>query len=260
MDVDPATLNISIPDLESKISERTKAIVCVYYGGLPCDMKQIGTLAARYGIPVIEDAAHAVGASYGGVPVGAISEFTMYSFQAIKHLTTGDGGMGRSRTQPGGEGQAAAMVRIDRTLKQKGIWETTSPKSATSTNSPTSAPRSARRARVRRYAGHRRALYRRYVDNLRGVNHVKIVDDFDPLKAHAAWLFTILVDRREDCQLKLRSRRIESGQTHYRNDRYSVFHCAEDFPRMDTIDDNYLIGLSSHVPGVPDLRRSRLVI
>jgi dTDP-4-amino-4,6-dideoxygalactose transaminase len=88
---------------------------------------------------------------------------------------------------------------------------------------------------------HRRALYKRYLQNLRGVSHVRIVDDFAPNKTHAAWLFTIIVERREQCQLKLRSRRIESAQTHFRNDRYSIFECAEEFPGMDSIDDNYLI-------------------
>jgi perosamine synthetase len=236
VDVDPGTLNISVPDLQSKISERTKAIVCVHYGGLPCDMKEIGTLAARYGIPVIEDAAHAVGATYGGVPVGAISEFTMYSFQAIKHLTTGDGGM--VTFKDGGLEAKAKRLRwfgIDRTLKQKGIWENdiTEVGYKYQLTDIGAAIGLAGLEEFDDTLGHRRALYRRYVDNLRGVNHVQIVDDFDPAKGHA--------ERRLDCQRKLRDWRIESGQTHYRNDRYSVFHCSEEFPGMDAIDDNYLI-------------------
>src|SRR5207248_9603309 len=81
----------------------------------------------------------------------------------------------------------------------------------------------------------------RYVENLRGLSHVKLVDDFSPVKNHAAWIFTIIVERRMQCQLKLRSRRIESAQTHFRNDRYSIFGCTEEFPAMDAIDDNYLV-------------------
>jgi len=244
VDVDPNTLNISTADLEAKISERTKAIVCVHYGGLPCDMDAIGALAARYSIPVIEDAAHALGATYGGVPIGAISPFTMYSFQAIKQLTTGDGGM--LTFKDAGLEQKAKRLRwfgIDRTLKQKGIWE----------NDITEVGYKYQMTDIGAAIGlagleefdetlaHRRALYRRYVDNLRGVSHVKIVDDFSPRKTHAAWLFTIIVERREQCQLKLRSRRIESAQTHFRNDRYSIFECTAEFPRMDSIDDSYLI-------------------
>lgn len=244
VDVDPNTLNISVADLRAKISERTKAIVCVHYGGLPCDMEAIGALAAQYSIPVIEDAAHALGASYGGVPIGAISEFTMYSFQAIKQLTTGDGGM--LTFKDSGLEQKSKRLRwfgIDRTLKQKGIWE----------NDITEIGYKYQMTDIGAAIGLagleefddtlalRRALYKRYVQNLRGVSHVRIVDDFAPVKTHAAWLFTIIVERREQCQLKLRSRRIESAQTHFRNDRYSIFECKDEFPGMDSIDDNYLI-------------------
>lgn len=244
VDVDPKTLNLSIRDLEAKVSERTKAIVCVHYGGLPCDMDAIGALARRFGIPVIEDAAHALGASYDGKPVGAISEFTMYSFQAIKHLTTGDGGMLTFVDEA--LAPAARRLRwfgIDRTDKQKGIWE----------NDITEVGYKYQMTDIGAAMGlagleefddtlaHRRALYRRYVDNLKGVSHVAVVDDFDPRKQHAAWLFTVLVEDRMNCQLKLRSRKIESGQTHFRNDRYSVFGCSEEFPAMDSIDEKYLV-------------------
>jgi len=244
VDVDPNTLNISIADLKAKISERTKAIVCVHYGGLPCDMDAIRALAAQYSIPVIEDAAHALGGAYDGVPVGAISEFTMFSFQAIKQLTTGDGGL--LTFKDASLEQKSKRLRwfgIDRTLKQKGIWE----------NDITEIGYKYQMTDIGAAIGlagleefddtlaHRRALYRRYVENLRGVSHVKIVDDFSTRKTHAAWLFTVIVEQREECQRKLRSRRIESAQTHFRNDRYSIFGCTDEFPAMDSIDDDYLI-------------------
>lgn len=244
VDVDPRTLNLSVEDLKRKISDRSRAIVCVHYGGLPCDMAEIRSLADQYGIPIIEDAAHALGATYAGKPLGAISEFTMYSFQAIKHLTTGDGGLVTFLDE-----SLAPLARrlrwfgIDRTDKQKGIWE----------NDITEVGYKYQMTDIGAAIGlagleefdetlaYRRALYRRYVENLNHVSDVRIVDDFDPRKEHAAWLFTILVEARMDCQLKLRSRRIESAQTHFRNDRYTVFGCNETFPAMDSIDDRYLV-------------------
>lgn len=244
VDVDPNTLNISIADLESKVSERTKAIVCVHYGGLPCDMDAIGALAAQYSIPVIEDAAHALGATYAGVPIGAISDFTTYSFQAIKQLTTGDGGM--LTFKDASLEQKSRRLRwfgIDRTLKQKGIWENDITEVGYKYQM-TDIGASIGLAGLEEFddtLAHRRSLYKRYVENLRGVSHVEIVDDFAAIKTHAAWLFTIIVERREQCQLKLRSRRIESAQTHFRNDRYSIFGCTDEFPGMDSIDDDYLI-------------------
>jgi len=244
VDVDPRTLNISVTDLRRKISEKTKAIVCVHYGGLPCDMADIQSLAAEHSIPVIEDAAHALGARYDGKPVGAISEFTMYSFQAIKHLTTGDGGL-LTFLDPALAPTARRLrwFGIDRSDKQKGVWENDIWEIGYKYQMTdiSAAIGLAGLDEIDETLRYRRSLYRRYVSNLKEVPHVRIVDDFDPRKEHAAWLFTILVDRRIDCQMKLRSRRVESGQTHYRNDRYAVFKCDDPFPAMDSIDDNYLI-------------------
>ena len=84
--------NIDPADIEHRITPRTKAIMAVHWGGYPCDMAEIQAIADRHGLLVIEDAAHAPGATYQGHAIGSISDFTCFSFQAIKHLTTGDGG------------------------------------------------------------------------------------------------------------------------------------------------------------------------
>ncbi len=244
IDVDPKTLNISIEDLKKKISKNTKAIICVHYGGLPCDMDEIHSLANQYNIPVIEDAAHALGASYNNKLIGTISQFTMYSFQAIKHLTTGDGGL--LTFMDGSLEKLAGRLRwfgIDRDNKQKGIWENDI-KEIGYKYQMTDISAAIGLAGLEEFEetlSFRRKLYDRYVKQLNDFKDVTIVDDFNPKKGHAAWLFTILVKRRLDLQKKLREHGIESGQTHYRNDRYSIFKCNETFPNMDLIDDEYLI-------------------
>ncbi|WP_052732348.1 DegT/DnrJ/EryC1/StrS family aminotransferase [Hymenobacter terrenus] len=91
-DIQYETGNVDPTDIEHRITERTKAIMAVHWGGYPCDMAEIQTIANRHGLVVIEDAAHSPGATYQGQPIGSISDFTCFSFQAIKHLTTGDGG------------------------------------------------------------------------------------------------------------------------------------------------------------------------
>jgi dTDP-4-amino-4,6-dideoxygalactose transaminase len=93
VDVDPATQTID-PDLvERAITPRTKAVMPVHMAGWPCEMDAIGALAARHGLTVIEDAAHAAETWYRGSKVGSISRFTAFSFYATKNLTTGEGGM-----------------------------------------------------------------------------------------------------------------------------------------------------------------------
>jgi perosamine synthetase len=243
VDVDPITLNVCIEDLRKKISERTKAIVCVHYGGLPCDMDEIWALAAEHSIPVIEDAAQALGATYRSRPMGCDSEFTIFSFQAVKLMTTGDGGMLTFKNSSlDAVARRLRWFGIDRALKHKGVWKNdiTEIGYKYQLTDIGAALGLAALEEFEQILELRTTLYQRYVANLRDLSHVRIVDDFDARKVHAAWLFSILVERRRDCQLKLRGEGIESGQMHYRNDRYSVFSCNEEFPRMDSIDGNYL--------------------
>ena len=92
VDIDPRTLNLNPDLLEAAINERTRAIMPVHMAGHPCDMDPIRALADRHGIAVIEDAAHALGASYKGRPVGSEGP-ACFSFYAIKNITTMEGGM-----------------------------------------------------------------------------------------------------------------------------------------------------------------------
>ena len=92
-DVDSQTGLIDPVDVERKITPRTKAIVGVDWGGTPCDWDALMAIGHKYGVKVIEDAAHAFGATYKGRKVGTLADFTTFSFQAIKHISTVDGGL-----------------------------------------------------------------------------------------------------------------------------------------------------------------------
>ena len=92
-DVFPDTLNIDPEDIERKITPKTKAIVAVDLTGQPCDHDAIRSLAQQYDLTVIEDAAHALGATYKGKKVGTLQNLTTLSFHPVKHITTAEGGM-----------------------------------------------------------------------------------------------------------------------------------------------------------------------
>jgi len=92
-DIDPRTYNIDPKSIEKQITERTKAIIPVHYTGQPAAMDQIGSIAAKHQLVVIEDAAHALGAEYKGRKIGSISDMTMFSLHPVKHITTGEGGV-----------------------------------------------------------------------------------------------------------------------------------------------------------------------
>jgi perosamine synthetase len=113
-DVDPRTGNIDPASIEALIGPRTRAIVPVHLAGMPVDLEAIHAIAERHGVQVIEDACHALGATYHGTPIGGgRSAATVFSFHPVKHVTTGEGG--------GVVTQSATLKRrIDR-LRQHGI-------------------------------------------------------------------------------------------------------------------------------------------
>jgi dTDP-4-amino-4,6-dideoxygalactose transaminase len=244
-DIAKDTLNISVDHVRELVNEKTKAIVCVHYAGLPCDMDELSTIAKKWNIPIIEDAAHALGASYKGIPIGAISEFTMFSFQAIKHITTGDGGMLSLKDQT--LRQQAERIRwfgIDRTAKQNGHWD----------NDITEIGYKYQMTDIAASMGlagleefdenltYRQKLFSLYENKLANIPGLLFIGGGFEDRQHAAWLCTVAVDNRVNLQTKLREHHIESNQVHYRNDRYSIFGRRRDnLPNMDAIENKYLV-------------------
>ncbi len=94
VDVRPDTWNLDPQKVEAAITEKTKVLIPVHFAGLPCDMREIRSIARRRGLTVIEDACHALGAEYEGQPVGMAdgSDMVCFSFHPVKHITTGEGG------------------------------------------------------------------------------------------------------------------------------------------------------------------------
>ncbi|CAN7181521.1 UDP-4-amino-4,6-dideoxy-N-acetyl-beta-L-altrosamine transaminase [Rossellomorea sp. LjRoot5] len=92
-DIDPHTYNIDPEVIERKITSKTKAIIPVDFTGQPVNLEKIKEIADKNNLVVIEDAAHALGATYKGEKVGSISDMTMFSFHPVKHITSGEGGI-----------------------------------------------------------------------------------------------------------------------------------------------------------------------
>jgi|TARA_Y100000310_G_scaffold344180_1_gene455565 perosamine synthetase len=93
VDSDPLTWSMDVDQVESRITTRTKAIMLVHIYGLPVDIDPILTLAGKYDLKVIEDAAEAHGQTYKGEPCGSFGDISTFSFYPNKHVTTGEGGM-----------------------------------------------------------------------------------------------------------------------------------------------------------------------
>jgi len=92
-DVDADTLLLNSEDVRAKITGRTKGIIAVDYAGQPCDYEALRKIAQDYGLFLVADACHSLGAELRGKRVGTLADLTVFSFHPVKHITTGEGGM-----------------------------------------------------------------------------------------------------------------------------------------------------------------------
>ena len=245
-DIEPSTMNISVESVKRLISKKTKAVICMHYGGLPCDLDELKKLCNKFKIPLIEDAAHALGATYNGKPIGSISDFTMFSFQAIKHITTADGGMLCIKDKK--LIKKAKRIRwfgIDREKKQKATWENDIFEVGYKYQMTDLGASIGLEGlnEFRKVLSHRQKIFNIYLDKLSKNKNILCVHKDDKKRTHAAWLFTIITNKKDLLQKKLREKRIETNQVHFRNDKYSIFKNflkGKNISNMDFAEDKYL--------------------
>ena len=123
-DIDPRTFNIDPKEVEKKVTNRTKAIYVVHYGGQMVDMDPIMEIARKYHLAVLEDCAHAPGAEYKGRKAGSIGDFGCFSFHSLKNMTTlGEGGMITCNNDRYAEGiENLRCMNLDHWKDQKDYW------------------------------------------------------------------------------------------------------------------------------------------
>jgi len=123
VDICPTTWNMDRRALESAVTDRTKVIIPVHFAGLPCEMREIRALARNRGLTIIEDACHALGATYEELPIGApeASDMVCLSFHPVKHITTGEGGA--ILTQDDSVAERLRQVRHHGISRDPSRWE-----------------------------------------------------------------------------------------------------------------------------------------
>lgn len=227
-DIDPRTGLIAPASVDEVIrsNDDVKAIMAVDWGGQPCDYDNLLAIGERMKIPVIEDAAHAFGAGYKGRPIGDVADFTCFSFQAIKHLTCGDGG---ALTVPSFLNKKARNLRwfgIDRdapTTEFRGEVDITEwgykfhMNDIAATIGLTNLPYMADLLSNHRYRA-------RYYDGLLDERFTRTAPTYDHLGSY--WLYTVLLPSREErdaFKVYMNSNKVQASQVHWRNDTLSVF-------------------------------------
>jgi len=265
-DINKDNLNLNPAHVEELLKargEKVKAIVAVHYGGYLVDMDKIHAIAKKWNIPVIEDAAQAIGATYKGKNVGEISQYTAYSFQAIKSLTTGDGGM-LTIEDPILE-EKAKRIRwfgIDRKAKfeerwKKDIFEVGYKYQMTDIEA---AMGLAGLKDLTNVISHSKKLFKAYVKGLTKIPGIRVMNKEVLTKTGGTnptyWLCTVEVDNKDALKAKLAEHNIESNETHFRCDRYSIYGGrVYDCPNMDYLENRYLLLPMHHYVTTEDVGR-----
>jgi perosamine synthetase len=228
-DIQYETLNMDPKDIEHRISKKTKAIICVHWGGYPCDLDEIHNIAAKNDLAVIEDAAHALGSKYKGKPIGTISDYTAFSFQAIKHITTGDGGMlTLLKKNKYKEAIRRRWFGIDRKNRGKAlssdpIRDITEVGYKYHMNDVAATIGLEQLKYFNLLFKKRREIAQQYRKGLQNVAGIKLLENKND-RIHANWMFAIHVKRKRGHFLSaMRSKGIGVTIHNWRNDRYSVF-------------------------------------
>lgn len=235
-------LNISVEDVRNKITSNTKAIVFVHFGGNNRGLTEIIELAKERNLIVIEDAAQAVGSDYWGK-----ADFTCVSLQAIKTLTSVDGGFLICKDKQMHEkAKRLRWFGYDRELKQKeGDTDITEAGYKYHMNDVIAAIGRGNLKSIDVILAHRKKLRDEYVKN--GI-------------PSSIWFAHVLSPKRAELIAFLKENGVASGDYHYRNDKYTIFGGRKEFPVMDAVESQYLLLPLHRGVTVEDVQRiARLV-
>ena len=233
-DVDPANGNLTAASIAEQLTERTRAIMVVHYGGIPAPMHGIRAVAERAGIPVIEDAAHALGARYGNRPIGTSSEYTMFSLQAIKHMTTVDGGMLACKDPDDlPKGRTLRWFGIDRQASRTEV-DVCSVGYKYHMNNVNATIGLAQLDHIAPILARHIANGQHFDQALRGIPGLQLCT-WDEAAEPSYWFYTVLAERRDDLGRYLTDHGIGNSQAHKRNDLHSVFSSSRrELPGLDS--------------------------
>jgi dTDP-4-amino-4,6-dideoxygalactose transaminase len=224
-DIQKETLNIDPKSIKERITDRTKAIMVVHWAGYPCDMDEILSIAKERNIPVIEDAAHALGAKYKNRPIGSIGDYACFSLQAIKQITTADGGVLAVLNEK--DYKRAKILRwygIDSEFNGDIYWKYQIKEVGYKyhMNDLTAAMLIVQLDDLAKVLARRKEIAVRYQKGLKGVDGLSLLERKNDREC-GNWLFTMRVKDRKGFTRKLLDNDIESHMVHVRCDIYPIF-------------------------------------
>jgi dTDP-4-amino-4,6-dideoxygalactose transaminase len=220
-DIEEDTLNVDPADVARRMTPRTRAIMAVHYAGLPCAIDELVAMARGAGVPLVEDAAHAIGCYSKGRHAGSIGDAGAFSFYANKNLTTIEGGMLTTARQD--------LAERARTLRLQGISRDAWRREGGSSwrydvveagfkypmNDVQAAVGLHQMKRLAGWQDRRAAIARRYRELLAGMEGVRTLADAPEGSRHGNHLFVVRIDRgragRDAVATRLREDGVETS-------------------------------------------------
>lgn len=249
IDVDKNNCNLSLDDLDDKLNKDTKAVSVVHWGGYPVDLNRLERIISKfeskhgYRPMIVEDCAHAMGSYYDRKPLGTHGNIAVYSLQAIKHITSVDGGI---MVLPNEE-----LYKKAKLLRWYGLDRDSSADFRCSQdiadwgykfhmNDVNAAIGHCNFNNLRTIVSYHIENAKYYRHKLAGIDGIQLLEHKDVKGSGidcAYWVFTLLAEDRDGLKRKLQSCDIMSSQVHARNDKHP---CVEQFrehlPAMDEVD------------------------
>lgn len=245
VDVDPTTMNMCLKDLESKLNEKTKIVTVVHWGGYPVDLVELKNIQSRYRqkygfeFMIIDDAAHSFGSRLDGQLIGTYDTITTFSLQAIKHITSVDGGFWITPYKELNE--RARLTRwygIDREGPRTDFrCEADIPEWGFKfhMNDVSAAVGIENLKHADMIIGTHKANGQYYNNALQNTNGVTLLEN-DSRKESAYWLYTMRVERRDDFMRYMLENGIVSSRVHERNDKHTcTAEFREELPNVDLV-------------------------
>lgn len=242
-DVDPKTGLLDPLSVREKITERTKAIIVVHYSGMVCNMDEFNKLSKEFNIPIIEDCAHALASEYNGRPVGSNSEINCFSFQAIKQMTTVDGGAICFSSNKYMEearrlrwfGLSKKVSRLENDIKRAGFKY--------GMNNINATIGLVQMKHIRNIIDTHVSNGKYYDTELKSIPGITLVPYYNNTQP-SYWMYTMKVENRDAFIEMMKANNIEASPLHHRNDTHSVFADSKcDLPNLDEFYNSYI-----HIP------------
>ena len=239
-DIDKHTLNPTVKHIEEKITPKTKAVIVIHYAGVPCDIKNISKLCKEQNIKLIEDNANSPFSRYNNISTGTFGDLGVWSFDAMKILVTGDGGLIYSKNQEyinklerltylGLETSSGLSSTIDKKWWQ---FEVSTAGRRSITNDISSAIGIEQLKKVDGFIGRRKEIHEMYNSNLRNLDWIKLPSIPNYVNS-SYYMYHIQIENRDEFAKYLREKDIYTTFRYYPLHWVNFYKSKEKLPNTE---------------------------